>query len=275
MFKAGNFTFPLGVRTYIMGILNYTPDSFSDGGVYNTPEKALERALEMQKQGADIIDLGANSTRPGGEVLSADEELERLMPALEALGGRLDIPVSVDTFYPLCAEYALDHGAVIINDVSGKFNKETAALVKNHGGGYIVTHNPCGASVPAAYPDGVVTAVRSFFLDCMAKAKEMDFYKENLCLDPGFGFSKTEADNLELLRNGEWLKFNGVASLFGFSRKRFIANSIGSNELSDLDLGTLSANTAAIAGGADILRVHNVESAVIGARTADRIYRKL
>ena len=135
MFRAGNFELPLGERTYVMGILNYTPDSFSDGGLYNTPEAALERALAMQAQGADIIDLGANSTRPTARIISAAEELERITPALEALKERLDIPLSVDTFYPTCAEAALKAGASMINDVSGEFNTDMAALAKKYHAG--------------------------------------------------------------------------------------------------------------------------------------------
>lgn len=275
MFKAGNFTFPLGVRTYIMGILNYTPDSFSDPGLFNTPSAALAHALEMEEQGADIIDLGANSTRPGAEILTWEKELERLIPALDALEGKLRAALSVDTFYPECAEYALEHGAAIINDVSGKFNKDIAALVKEHGGAYIVTHNPCGAGKTADYPDGVVADVRSFFLNCIALAKECGLEKENLCLDPGFGFGKTDEDNFELLRNGEWLKFSGIAYLAALSRKRFIGNACGITESSKRDIATAAANTAAIFSGADIIRVHNVSAAKDGAKLADAIYRKI
>ena len=115
MFKARNFSLPLGKKTYVMGVLNYTPDSFSDGGKFNTPEQALAHALKMQEQGADIIDLGANSTRPGAETLTATQELERIMPALEALKGKLDVPLSVDTFYPLVAKAALEAGAEDFN----------------------------------------------------------------------------------------------------------------------------------------------------------------
>lgn len=154
MFRAGNFELPLGERTYVMGILNYTPDSFSDGGLYNTPEAALERALAMQAQGADIIDLGANSTRPTARIISAAEELERITPALEALKERLDIPLSVDTFYPTCAEAALKAGASMINDVSGEFNTDMAALAKKYHAGYVVMHNPSGAGTVKEYKDG-------------------------------------------------------------------------------------------------------------------------
>lgn len=274
MFRAGKFALALGQKTYVMGILNYTPDSFSDGGCYNTPEKALEHALEMQAQGADIIDVGANSTRPDAEILSASQELERLTPVLQVLSGRLSVPLSVDTFYPSCAKAALSAGADIINDVSGVFNPEIAALAKEFSAGYIVMHNPCGSSKVAEYKDGVISAVRKFFLDAVALAAECGLPKEQLCLDPGLGFGKSYEDNLELLRSMEWLKFKGIALMAAGSRKRFIGTASGEKESSLRDSGTVAAHTAAIAAGADIIRAHDVFSAVQGARTADAIYRK-
>ncbi len=273
MFRAGEYRFPLGKKTYIMGILNYTPDSFSDGGMYNTPEKALGHALEMQALGADIIDLGANSTRPNAQVLSADEEKKRLVPALEALKGKLSVPVSVDTFYPECALTALEYGALIINDVSGKFNREIAENAKKYGAGYIVTHNPCSAEQSAEYKDGVVQSVRSFFLSCIELAAECGLPLEQLCLDIGFGFGKSREDDIRLLSELEWLKFKDIALLAGASRKRFIGVYGKEENASKRDFGTVAAHTAAIAGGADIIRVHDVYSAVQGAGIADAVYR--
>ena len=274
MFRAGKYSLPLGKKTYVMGILNYTPDSFSDGGLYFDPEKALEKALEMEADGADIIDIGANSTRPDAQILSAEEELERLIPVLEKLGGKLHVPLSVDTFYPACAKAALERGADIINDVGGVFNKEIAALAKEYSAGYIVTHNPCGSAESAEYENGVVCGIRNFFVDAVSQAAECGLQRHQLCLDPGLGFGKTYEDNIEILRNIEWLKFKGVALLAAGSRKRFIGTAAGVEESSQRDPGTVAAHTAAIAGGADIIRVHDVRSAVQGARMADAIYRK-
>lgn len=274
MFRAGNFEFPLGKKTYVMGILNYTPDSFSDGGENFSREAALECALKMRREGADIIDIGANSTRPDAEILSASQELERLMPALESVCGKVDCAVSVDTFYPLCAEAALKAGASIINDVSGEFNREMAQLAKKYGAGYVVVHNPCGAGVVADYKDGVVAEVRNFFLDSLRLASEIRLPKEQLCLDIGLGFSKRYEDNLELLSQMQWLKFKGVALLAAGSRKRFIGTASGEENAEMRDPGTVAAHTAAIAGGADIIRVHDVYSAVQGARVADALYRR-
>lgn len=274
MFRAGKHEFSLGEKTYVMGILNYTPDSFSDGGNYFTPEKALERALEMQDQGADIIDIGANSTRPDAVILGAAEEKERLAPVLEAVCGNVKAAVSVDTFYPVCAEAALKAGADIINDVSGVFNPETAKLAAKYGAGYIVMHNPCGSAEACDYPEGVIAQLRKFFVDAIELAAKFGLPKEQLCLDPGFGFGKTYEDNLEILRNLQWLKFNGVALLAAGSRKRFIGTASGEENPALRDPGTVAAHTAAIAGGADIIRVHDVFSGVQAARVADEIYRK-
>lgn len=274
MFKAGNFEFPLGKRTYVMGILNYTPDSFSDGGMYNTPEKALEHALEMQSQGADIIDIGANSTRFDAVILPAKEEKERLVQVIGSLKGKINAAISVDTFYPECAEAALESGAVIINDVSGVFNEEMAALAVKYGAGYVVMHNPCGSAAVAEYEQGIVEEVRKFFLDALTLAGKCGLPKSRLCLDMGFGFGKSYENNLELLRDMEWLKFKGVALLAAASRKRFIGTASGEKSCAMRDAGTVAAHTAAIAGGADIIRAHDVFSAVQGARVADAIYRK-
>lgn len=274
MFKAGDAEFLLGERTYVMGILNYTPDSFSDGGEYFTPEKALERALSMQRLGADIIDVGAQSTRPGAKLLRACEELERLEEALGAVRGKIDVVVSADSFYPVCAEAALKAGARIINDVSGVFNPETAELAAKYSAGYVVMHNPCGAGETVSYKDGAAEDVRRFFLDAMNLAAESGLPKSSLCLDPGLGFGKTAEDDFEILERMEWLKFKGVALLVGASRKRFIGTASGEKRAAARDSGTVAAHTAAIAGGADIIRVHDVAAGVQGARVADAIYRK-
>lgn len=273
MFKARDFEFPLGKRTYVMGILNYTPDSFSDGGLYNTPQKALEHALLMQTQGADIIDVGANSTRPGAVILTAEEEKERIAPVLETLCKSLDVAVSADTFYPLCAKAALEAGVSVINDVSGVFNPEIAALCREYGAAYSVMHNPCGSAQASEYPHGVVNDVRQFFLDSLTLAAQSGLDRSHICFDPGFGFGKKYEDNIELLREMQWLKFKGVALLAAGSRKRFIGTASGEENCAERDWGTVAAHTAAISGGADIIRVHNVSAAVQSARVADAIYR--
>ncbi len=272
MFAAGDFRFPLGRKTYVMGILNYTPDSFSDGGRFFSPGTALERALEIEKQGADIIDIGANSTRPGADILDEKAELERLCEVLGCIVGKVSLPVSVDTFYPACAEYALAQGAVIVNDVSGKLNAEIVAAVKKHNAAYVVTHNPCGADAQAEYPQGAPVAVRQFFIDCLEKATDAGLDFSHICLDPGFGFGKSRDDDREILRDLRMLKFSSIALLAGLSRKRFTSPYEGSSP-EERDVTTSAANALAVAGGADILRVHNVACAVQAAALADKIIR--
>ena len=255
------------MKTLIMGILNYTPDSFSDGGLYNTPDLAAERAVEIESLGADIIDIGCNSTRPGADILSGDEELKRLVPALRSVIGKVSIPVSVDTFYPECAAEAFRQGAEIINDVSGEFNPEIAALAVKHSGKYIVTHNPGGADFTAEYPRGVTASVREFFEGCVIKAEKCGLDRSSLILDPGFGFGKSESDNYELLSNLSLVKIEGYALLAALSRKRFIRSCPPARS----DWATSAANALAIINGADMIRVHNVEAAVQSAAVADKI----
>lgn len=250
-----------------MGILNYTPDSFSDGGKYNTPRKALEHLAQMISEGADIIDLGCNSTRPGAEIRTAEDELARIREILPLILRETDKPVSVDTFYPLCAEYCLEKGAAVINDVSGAFNTETAELVKKYGAGYVVTHNPGGADMQAEYPQGVLSHVEAFFEECSGKAGQIGFSEENLCFDPGFGFGKSADDNYALLADLDRLTA-GRTVLAGVSRKRFV-----SRDNSDRDSATCAANARAIIAGADIIRVHDVRAAYAVRSVAESIMK--
>ncbi len=271
IFKTKTKDLITGERTLVMGILNFTPDSFSDGGRYFCGESAAERAVQLQEQGADIIDLGANSTRPGAEILSEAEELSRLQMVLPGLKAGLSVPLSVDTFYPGTARFALENGADIINDVSGTFNAEIAALVKAHGAGLVVTHAPKSASVEQKYENGVITDVRAFFIETIKAAFEAGLSLTQLCLDPGIGFGKSRADDAEILRNLSWLKLNPCPLLVGASRKRITA--VDSSLPEGRDFATSAANAAAVAGGADIIRVHNVEAGVQAARMADIIFR--
>ncbi|MBQ6264461.1 MAG: dihydropteroate synthase [Clostridia bacterium] len=258
-------------RTLIMGIVNVTPDSFSDGGDYYDAADAVSHTLELINEGADIIDFGANSTRPGAVIVSADEELSRLAPVFEKLENKENIPVSVDTFYTEVASFCLQNGAKIINDVSGTFNSEIASLCIKNDACLVVTHNPENADTESEYPDGVTADVRKFFLDCIQKAAAMGFPLENLILDPGIGFSKSRDDDIELLRNMQWLKMRPCPLLCGVSRKRVTA--YDGNAPKERDYSTCAANTAAVLGGADIIRVHNVKAAKGVCAVAGKIYR--
>lgn len=273
-FKGRGFSFPLNEKTYIMGILNVTEDSFFDGGKYNTPEKALERALQMQNDGADIIDLGAQSTRPESVYKTPEQEIEILTPVLNALGGKISVPISVDTFHPKVAEYALMNGVSIINDVSGVFNEETTGLVKKYNAGWIIMHTGGGsASAQINYDQKVVESVIDFFSDMKKKCTDFGISNEQLMFDMGIGFGKGYKDNLTLLKNINRLKTEDTALLTALSCKRIIKESSGC-EGDDLLFGTIAANTVAIAGGTDFIRVHHVKEAALAAKTADAIYRR-
>ena len=273
--KGKGFSFEINKRTYIMGILNVTPDSFFDGGQWNSPEKAVEHALKMQEDGADIIDIGAQSTRPGSTLLSEDEELEIIKKYIPAVTSAVNVPVSVDTFYPRVAEYCLENGAKIINDVSSKMDRKMALVVKKHNAGWIVMHTGnASASQEADYSKcgGVVNDVLSFFDKAEKIAAEYSISRENICFDMGFGFGKSHFDNLELLRNIDKLKSPERALLTALSCKRLVKNETGADGY-DRVFGTLAADTLAIAGGTDFIRVHHVKEACLAAKMTDAVVR--
>ena len=274
-FKGKGFSFEINKRTYIMGILNVTPDSFFDGGQWNSPEKAVEHALKMQEDGADIIDIGAQSTRPGSTLLSEDEELEIIKKYIPAVISAVNVPVSVDTFYPRVAEYCLENGAKIINDVSSKMDRKMALVVKKHNSGWIVMHTGnASASQEADYSKcgGVVNDVLAFFDKAEEIAAEYSISRENICFDMGFGFGKSHFDNLELLRNIDKLKSPERALLTALSCKRLVKNETGADGY-DRVFGTLAADTLAIAGGTDFIRVHHVKEACLAAKMTDAVVR--
>lgn len=274
-FKGNGFSFEINKRTYIMGILNVTPDSFFDGGQWNSPEKAVKHALKMQENGADIIDIGAQSTRPGSILLSEDEELEIIKKYISAVTSAVNVPVSVDTFYPRVAEYCLGNGAKIINDVSSKMDREMALVVKKHNAGWIVMHTGnASASQEADYSKcgGVVNDVLAFFDKAEKIAAEYAISRENICFDMGFGFGKSHNDNLELLRNINKLKSPERALLTALSCKRLVKNETGADGY-DRVFGTLAADTLAISGGTDFIRVHHVKEACLAAKMTDAVVR--
>lgn len=273
-FNCGKYSLPLGEKTYIMGILNITPDSFSDGGLWNEPRKAAEHARRMVEEGADIIDIGAQSTRPGHVEISAEEEIERLGSVFEAIGD-LEVPISADTYYPKAARFALKMGASIINDVSGVFNEEMAETVKEHNCGWIVMHTGGGsADVVPVYEEGVVQSVKSFFGDMLLRCADFGIDPSHVCLDPGIGFGKTYEDNLELLGRMAELRTGGSALLAAASRKRVVGTATGVEKAGDRLIGTIAAHCACMAGGADIIRVHDVAQSAESAKMSDAIYRR-
>ncbi len=273
IFSGNNFNFELGKKTYIMGILNVTKDSFADGGKYNTPEKAKEHTKEMISQGADIIDIGAQSTRPGSILMSAQEELNIIKQYLPYLANEIDCVYSVDTFYPEVAEYALKNGASIINDVSGIFNEEMARLVLKYNCGWIITHTGGGnAEIVPTYKTSVTEDVIEFFNNILDKCNKLRIPHNRIMLDIGVGFGKNHEQNIEIIKNINKIKRNNVALLTALSLKRVVGIATDSDKENRL-YGTISANTLAIAGGTDFIRVHNVKEAALGAKMADAVVR--
>ncbi len=273
IFSGRNFSFDLDKKTYVMGILNVTDDSFFDGGKYNTPEKAVEHAKRMLSEGADIIDIGAHSTRPNHKVLSSDEELEIVKKYLPLICNETNAVISVDTFYPLVAEYALENGASIINDVSGVFNPKIAELVNKYKCGWIITHTGgANSSTVPEYKNDIITEVNDFFVSVLKISQDNGINKNQLCFDVGIGFGKTYEHNLELIKNINKVKVNDVAMLMALSSKRVVKMSTGV-ENDELIYGTIAGNILAVSGGANIIRVHNVKENVLSVKMADTVLR--
>lgn len=258
-FNAGKYRLPLGQKTYVMAILNITPDSFSDGGLYNDADIAVSRAIHIQRAGADIIDIGAQSTRPGYKRISQQEEWERLKPVLSRIREAVDIPISIDTFYPYVAQKALDLGADIINDVTGFKDEKMFDIASKSDCGCIIMHDMPGIDI------------KTFFEERLKFAEKYGISKDRICFDPGVGFGKTYEENLYILKHVDKMKADGCAMLIGASRKRVIGKPCGDPPFDKRMAGTLAAHTIAITGGADIIRVHDVEESIQAAKVADAI----
>ena len=270
IFRFRDGFFLLGSRTYIMGIINATPDSFSDGGENLSPESALNTAIEMEKQGADILDIGGQSTRPGSTPISPDEEWKRLEEALILILKNTNLPISIDTFYPEFAEKALALGCQVINDVSGKINPRMAEVVKKYNAGWILMHSG------EENAEDISTCIHNRLSDMLNQATLLGVNKENICIDPGVGFGKTMEQNLKIIAETNRVKIYGTAYLLGASRKRIIGYALGDNSIpfKERDFGTVAINTIGVLGGADILRVHNVQAAVQAAAVTDTLIRE-
>jgi len=269
-------TLILGERTLVMGVLNVTPDSFSDGGKYEEPEIAMERALAMERAGADLIDIGGESTRPGSEETSASEELDRILPVLEGLRGRLKIPVSVDTRRSTIAELAICAGAEIINDVSGlRSDARIAEVAAKHGVPLILMHmrSEPGTMQREPFARDVMMDVARGLRDSVAKARKAGVAKSQIILDPGIGFGKSYAQNYELIEKLPVLAPLGYPLLVGSSRKGFLGATLARDGKpappEERIWGTAATVTASILGGAHIVRVHDVAEMAQVARVAD------
>jgi dihydropteroate synthase len=269
-------TLVLGERTLLMGVLNVTPDSFSDGGKYDQPELAIERALAMERAGADLLDVGGESTRPGSEDTSASEELDRILPVLEGLRGRLKIPVSVDTRRSTIAELAIRAGAQIINDVSGLRNDaRIAEVAAKYSVPLVLMHmrGEPGTMQRGPFARDMMRDVAWGLRESIAKARKAGVAKSQIILDPGIGFGKNYAQNYELLQKLPRLAALGYPLLVGTSRKGFLGATLAHDGKpappEERTWGTAATVTASILGGAHIVRVHDVAEMLQVARVAD------
>jgi dihydropteroate synthase len=260
----------LGDRTLLMGVLNVTPDSFSDGGKYSDPDRAFARALELEDEGADILDIGAESTRPGSQRISEAEELRRLIPVLKRLRDKLTIPISVDTYRSGVAEKALEHGAEIINDPSGVLlDLQLPKVVTKWDAGLIINHMRGTPETWASLPP-MKELIRSISIDMEAalhRARHSGVQKHQVVIDPGLGFGKRREQNSEIIANLSALKEFDVPILIGPSRKSFLRK-----ERDDLtEFATAGAVAAAIMNGAHVVRVHDVKAMKTVAEVVDAI----
>lgn len=280
IFGNGKWQFPLGERTYILGILNVTPDSFSDGGSHFSLEQAVAAARSMVTDGADIIDIGGESTRPGGAPVSAEEELRRIIPVIRVLRQELDVPISVDTYKAEVAERAIEAGAQIINDISGlQADPGMAGVAARHGVSVIIMHRKgdpkimqVDPSFPCEYED-LVAEILAYLQDSISIAETAGIPRERLIIDPGIGFGKTLEQNLEIIRRLGEFRALGLPILLGTSRKSFIGKILDLPPGERLE-GTAASVAIGIANGADFVRVHDVRAMARVCRVTDAIMRR-
>lgn len=277
IWHCGRFRLELGHKTYIMGIVNTTPDSFSGDGVLL--DAAITHALELVQDGADILDIGGESTRPGSEKVSLDEELSRVLPVVEALAARVKVPISVDTTKAEVARRAIECGASIVNDISGAtFDAAMLSTVGQTEAGLILMHlrgTPWAmrASEKLGGEADVIAEVLEFWRERLESARSAGIPDERMAFDAGFGFGKSVEENLELLRRGRELSDFGFPILSATSRKSTIGRVLGDLPVEERLHGTATTVALAIAGGADMVRVHDVKEMAQVARMSDAICR--
>ena len=280
VFLAREHRFPIGRKTYVMGILNVTPDSFSDGGRYLSLDAALRQAERMVLDGADVLDVGGESTRPGFVPVGAEEETARVVPVIAAICERFPVPVSIDTYRSGTAAAALAAGASIVNDITGlRGDPNIAATVARYGAGAVLMFH-------AGLPSGQLTVAErcldphdwpgrmSLYLEkSIQLAQAAGIGTDRLILDPGVGFSMTSEESIELLRQSGCLKKFGLPVLFGTSRKRLISQILGGREMDRRLMGTAATVCFSITSGADFVRVHDVAEITDVTRVMDALWR--
>jgi len=244
----------------IMGVLNVTPDSFSDGGQFFEPDKAIQHGLQMAADGAAIIDIGGESARPGSMAVSAEEQIKRVVPVIEALAKKIDVPISIDTRNCEVAEAALQAGAAMINDITALGDERLAQLAAKQQVPVILMHmqgTPATMQLEPKYND-VVSEVRQFLLDRAKRAQQFGIPKERIFIDPGIGFGKTLEHNLLILRNIDKFIATGYRVLVGTSRKSFVGQITGRENPAERIFGTAATVALCVAAGVSVVRVHDV-----------------
>ena len=259
-------------RTLVMGILNVTPDSFSDGGKFFDADAAIDHGVEMAQQGADIIDIGGESTRPRSDPVSPEEELKRVRPVVEGLLQKVDVPISIDTRRPIVAKEIIELGAKMVNDVSGLRDPEMVSTVADLNVPVVVMHmlgTPKTMQEKPEYKD-VMGEIIGYLRSQIEKAVKGGIQRENIIVDPGIGFGKTVEHNLEIIRRLGEMRSLGLPILVGASRKSFIGKILDSEMAERLE-GSLAALVSSVLNGANIVRVHDVEESVRAAKIVDSI----
>lgn len=267
-----SYELDISKRTQVMGILNVTPDSFSDGGQFFDHPTAIKHALEMVENGADIIDVGGESTRPGAESVTLDEEADRVIPVIKAIAGKVPVPISIDTYKPEVAERALDAGASMINDISGLSDPRMAALAAKSDVPVVIMHmkgTPKSMQQNPEY-ESLMGEISRFLRERSDAAVQAGVLSERVIVDPGIGFGKTFAHNMSVIKHLSELKSLGLPIMIGTSRKAFIGAALGV-EPDDRVEGTASTVALAIANGAHLIRVHDVKEMTRVARMCDAV----
>lgn len=286
IWRCGRFALEIGRKTYVMGIVNATPDSFSGDGIMgkSTGDSPVDHALQLIDEGADILDIGGESTRPGATPVPLDEELSRVIPLIEALKPHIQVPISVDTTKATVARAAIEAGASIINDISGAtFNEEMLPTLASQDCGVILMHlrgtpQTMGWSRAAGSENqdsgDVIEEILHFWQGRVAAAQAAGIESERIALDAGFGFGKSLEENLQILKRGRELAAFGFPTLSATSRKSTLGKILNDAPVNERLFGTAAATSLAIANGADIVRVHDIKEMTQVARVSDAVVRR-
>ncbi len=271
-----NFSFDFSSKTHIMGVLNVTPDSFSDGGLFLDKNRAVDCALRMQDEGADMIDIGGESTRPGAEKVSVKEEIGRVVPVIEALARKINIPLSIDTYKSAVAKTALSAGASIVNDISGlRFDPEMSGIVAQYKVPVVIMHiqgTPVNMQKKPSYR-ALIPEIIDYLRESISIAQSAGITDDRIIIDPGIGFGKTVDHNLTIIKClGEFTGFEKPI-LLGPSRKSFIGSKLGDLPVTERLEGTSAAVAIGIFNGANIIRVHDVKVMIRVVGIADALKR--